>query len=193
MYDRPASRSVTFFASISKPVTLKPASERSRESGNPTYPSPITPIFAVRVSRRFMRSCAIFGRTTWCVVDIVLIIAFALVSSVCTKVALTLIHYLVKLTSGSSLSSALAFALRFPIIGRTLRTTHLANAPATHSGGRTDGPLPHHRNRWFYWLLAGPCSRRTGTRSQWHRQSLDWNRRQPGRYSPRNLLSRNGP
>src|SRR5258707_2818908 len=75
IYDRPASRSVTFLASMSKPVTLKPASERRRDSGSPTYPSPITPILAVRVSMRSMRSCAIFGKTTSFVIDIVTIIA----------------------------------------------------------------------------------------------------------------------
>src|SRR5258708_709772 len=64
---------------MSKPVTLKPASERRRESGSPTYPSPITPILAVRVSMRVMRSCAIFGKTTtWFVIDIVTIIASVL-------------------------------------------------------------------------------------------------------------------
>src|ERR1700679_2271739 len=98
MYDRPASRSVTFLLSISKPVTLKPASERRSDSGNPTYPSPITPIFAVRVSRRFRRPCAIFGRTTWFAIDIVPIIAFTPTPLSCTKVALTLPYSLVKLT-----------------------------------------------------------------------------------------------
>src|ERR1700760_3242543 len=62
---------------MSKPVTLKPASERRRDSGSPTYPNPITPILAVRVSMRFMRSCAIFGKTTCSVIDIVTIIASA--------------------------------------------------------------------------------------------------------------------
>src|SRR5260370_38026790 len=63
---------------MSKPVTLNRASERRGARGSLTYPSPITPILAVRVSMRFMRSCAIFGKTTtWFVIDIVTIIASA--------------------------------------------------------------------------------------------------------------------
>src|ERR1700761_8521723 len=62
MYDRPASRSVTFFSSISKPVTLKPEPESSSDNGSPTYPSPITPMLAVRLSRRSKRSWAICGK-----------------------------------------------------------------------------------------------------------------------------------
>ena len=65
MYDRPASSSSTFLESMSKPVTLNPASDKSRESGNPTYPSPMTPIRALRASRRARRSRAIRGKATW--------------------------------------------------------------------------------------------------------------------------------
>jgi hypothetical protein len=50
---------------LSKPVTLNPASDKSSESGNPTYPSPMTPIRAVRACSRAKRSWAIRGRTTW--------------------------------------------------------------------------------------------------------------------------------
>src|SRR5260370_22001426 len=70
MYERPASRSVTFFASMSKPVTLRPGSESRSESGTPTYPSPMPPILAVRASRRSRRSCAICGRATSLLVSI---------------------------------------------------------------------------------------------------------------------------
>src|SRR5437868_10557330 len=93
---------------MSKPVTLKPASERRRESGSPTYPSPITPILAVRLSMRFMRSCAIFGKTLF-VIDIVTIIASAVPRSGCTIVALTLCPTGSTLTSHTSIGALAGF------------------------------------------------------------------------------------
>src|ERR1035441_341975 len=65
---------------MSKPVTLNPASDKSRDSGNPTYPSPMTPILAVRASIRSRRSCAICGRTAWLVFDMFTIIASSISS-----------------------------------------------------------------------------------------------------------------
>src|SRR5258705_4205246 len=154
IYERPASRSVTFLASMSKPLTLKPASERRRESGSPTYPNPITPILAVRVSMRFMRSCAIFGKTTCSVIDIVTIIASASLQPKPHKSRIDL--YPIRLHTNLSDPSALmlAFVLRAFIIGKqeqrhTLYDTIKTPRRST-SGWRTDGSLSHHRNRRFY-------------------------------------------
>jgi hypothetical protein len=67
--------------------------------------------------------------------DIAPIIAFALVPSGCTKVALTLTYYLATLTIQAPPSAfILAFALRIPIIGGKLARQPY-NTPEKHIRG----------------------------------------------------------
>src|SRR5882757_6585652 len=145
---------------MSKPVTLKPASERRRESGSPTYPNPITPILAVRVSMRFMRSCAIFGKTTCSVIDIVTIIASASPRPKPHKSRIDL--YPIRLHT--NLSDPIGIDAGFRALNlhnrkqeqkkHTLYDT-IETPRRSISGWRTDGSLSHHRNRRFYRFIAG--------------------------------------
>src|ERR1700730_16232411 len=120
---------------MSKPVTLKPASERRRESGSPTYPSPITPILAVRVSMRFMRSCAIFGKTTCSVIDIVTIIASAFPQPKPHKSRIDPCAPHLHTNLSVPWAFVVVFAPRTLIIEKTLCTTHYKRPGEVRLGG----------------------------------------------------------